>query len=64
VVVIEDYQGQSSTDAYGIGEPATMATSAAIANAFYNATGVRMRQLPMTPSAVLAALGKNRSVLA
>ena len=63
--MIEDYQGGAfSTDAYGIGEPATMATSAAIANAYYNATGVRMRQLPMTPSAVLAALGKNRSVLA
>jgi xanthine dehydrogenase YagR molybdenum-binding subunit len=64
VVVIEDYQGESSTDAYGIGEPATMATSAAIANAFYNATGVRMRQLPMTPSSILAALGNNGSVQA
>jgi xanthine dehydrogenase YagR molybdenum-binding subunit len=64
VLVIEDYQGQSSTDAYGIGEPATMATPAAIANAFYNATGVRLRQLPMTPSLVLGALGNNGSVLA
>ncbi len=64
VMVIQDYQGQSSTDAYGIGEPATMATSAALANAFYNATGVRIRQLPMTPSSVFAALGKNRSELA
>jgi xanthine dehydrogenase YagR molybdenum-binding subunit len=64
IFVIEDYQGQSSTDAYGIGEPATMATSAAIANAFYNATGVRIRQLPMTPSNVFAALGKNGSVVA
>jgi xanthine dehydrogenase YagR molybdenum-binding subunit len=63
VIVIEDYQGQSSTDAYGIGEPATMATAAAIANAFYNATGVRIRQLPMTPANVLAALSKNGSAL-
>jgi xanthine dehydrogenase YagR molybdenum-binding subunit len=63
VLVIEDYQGQSSTDAYGIGEPATMATSAAIANAFYNATGVRMRRLPMTPSNIFAALGNSRSAL-
>jgi xanthine dehydrogenase YagR molybdenum-binding subunit len=62
VVVIEDYQGDSSTDAYGIGEPATVATPAAIANAFYNATGVRMRQLPMTPANVLAALGNKGSV--
>ncbi len=64
VVVIQDYQGQSSTDAYGIGEPATMATSAAIANAFYNATGVRIRQLPMTPANIFAALGNNGSVVA
>ena len=32
--------------------------AAAIGNAFYNATGVRMRSIPMTPSNVLAALGK------
>jgi xanthine dehydrogenase YagR molybdenum-binding subunit len=64
VLVIQDYQGQSSTDAYGIGEPATMATSAAIANAFYNATGVRIRKLPMTPANVFAALGTNGSVVA
>ena len=31
--------------------------AAAIGNAFYNATGVRMRKIPMTPYNVLAALG-------
>jgi xanthine dehydrogenase YagR molybdenum-binding subunit len=55
---IEDYIARSSTDAGGIGEPATIPTSAAIANAFYNATGVRLRDLPMNPPRVLAALGK------
>ncbi len=40
----------------GIGEPPTIPTSAAIANAVYNAIGVRMRQLPMTPDRVLNAL--------
>jgi xanthine dehydrogenase YagR molybdenum-binding subunit len=54
---VEHYLARSSTDAGGIGEPATIPTSAAIANAFYNATGVRMRELPMTPARVLAALG-------
>jgi xanthine dehydrogenase YagR molybdenum-binding subunit len=54
--VIEDYLALSSTDASGIGEPSTIPTSAAIANAFYNATGVRMRRLPMTPANVLDAL--------
>jgi xanthine dehydrogenase YagR molybdenum-binding subunit len=55
---IEDYLARSSTDAGGIGEPATIPTSAAIANAFYNATGVRVRELPMTARRVLTALGK------
>ncbi|HUK65840.1 MAG TPA: xanthine dehydrogenase family protein molybdopterin-binding subunit [Anaeromyxobacteraceae bacterium] len=56
VVLIEDYHGTSSTDARGIAEPANIATAAAIANAFYNATGVRIRELPMNPRRVLAAL--------
>jgi xanthine dehydrogenase YagR molybdenum-binding subunit len=56
VVLIEQYAGRSSTDAQGIGEPANIATAAAIANAFYNATGKRIRRLPMTPAHVLAAL--------
>ena len=34
-----------------------IATAAAIANAVYNAIGVRMRSLPMTPAKVLHALG-------
>lgn len=57
VQIIEQYFGLSSTDAGGIGEPAKIATAAAVANAFYNATGVRIRELPIRPAAVLAALG-------
>ena len=56
VVALENYQGQSATDAYGIAEPANIATAPAIANAVFNAIGVRLRSLPMTPAAVLAAL--------
>ncbi|MBX7151235.1 xanthine dehydrogenase family protein molybdopterin-binding subunit [bacterium] len=55
-VIIDVNNGQSSTGAMGIGEPATVPTAAAIANAFYHATGVRVRELPMTPAAVLKAL--------
>ncbi|MDR3418453.1 MAG: xanthine dehydrogenase family protein molybdopterin-binding subunit [Nevskia sp.] len=58
VAVLENYQGQSATDAYGIAEPSNIATAPAIANAVYNAIGVRLRTTPMTPAAVLAALGK------
>jgi xanthine dehydrogenase YagR molybdenum-binding subunit len=58
LILLENYQGTSATDAYGIAEPANIATAPAIANAVYNAIGVRVRQLPMTPATVLAALGR------
>ena len=61
VVTIENYQGFSSTDAYGVAEPATIATAPAIANAIYNAIGVRLRALPMNRSAILAALAAGRT---
>lgn len=44
----------------GIGEPATIPTAAAIANAVANALGVRVSNLPITPQRVLAALGKDK----
>lgn len=61
VLLIEDYQGRSNTDAFGVAEACNVPTAPAVANAFYNATGVRMRALPMNPRSVLAALGKVRS---
>jgi xanthine dehydrogenase YagR molybdenum-binding subunit len=57
-VILEEYRAESATDAYGIAEPSNIATAPAIANAVYNAIGIRLRCLPMTPAAVLAALGK------
>ena len=64
VHVIENILGLSSTDAGGIGEPSKIPTAAAVANAVYNATGVRVRQLPMRPATVLAALGKVKGMTA
>lgn len=58
VVLLEEYHGRSSTDAGGIGEPATVPTAAAVANAVYNAIGARVRELPMTPARVLNALAQ------
>jgi nicotinate dehydrogenase subunit B len=40
----------------GSGEPTTAAVAAAIANAFFDATGVRLFQAPMTPARVRSAL--------
>ena len=45
----------------GAGEEVMGATGAAIANAFFNATGVRLRQYPMTPERVKAALAAART---
>lgn len=42
----------------GIGEPPTIPTAAAIANAVCNAIGVRVGTTPITPRKVLEALGK------
>jgi xanthine dehydrogenase YagR molybdenum-binding subunit len=56
VHLLEQHGGHSSTDARGVAEPANVATAAALANAFYNATGKRIRKLPMSPANVLAVL--------
>ncbi len=46
----------SRVGAKGVGEPAHIPTAAAIANAVYNAIGVRIKSLPITPDKVLNAL--------
>jgi nicotinate dehydrogenase subunit B len=42
--------------ATGAGEEAQPATVGALANAFFDATGVRLREAPMTPGRVRAVL--------
>jgi CO/xanthine dehydrogenase Mo-binding subunit len=42
--------------ALGAGEPSTTTTAAAVANAIFDATGARLRQVPFTPHRVKAAL--------
>jgi isoquinoline 1-oxidoreductase len=44
----------------GAGEPAMSVVAPAIANAIFNAVGVRVRDLPITPAKVLAALKKKK----
>jgi nicotinate dehydrogenase subunit B len=43
--------------AVGAGEPSTVTTAAAVANAIFDATGARLRQIPFTPARVKVALG-------
>jgi CO/xanthine dehydrogenase Mo-binding subunit len=42
--------------ALGAGEPATITTAAAVANAIFDATGARLRQIPFTPERVIESL--------
>jgi len=53
--------GVNNTHSVGIGEPSTVPTAAAIANAVSHAIGARIRSLPITPESVLAALDAKRS---
>src|SRR6185437_14011238 len=46
----------------GVGESATVPSAAAIANAIYDATGVRFRELPFTPERILKGLREGQSV--
>ncbi|MBN1300100.1 MAG: xanthine dehydrogenase family protein molybdopterin-binding subunit [Melioribacteraceae bacterium] len=54
VIIVSEGDDQiSAIGAKGIGEPAIIPTAGAIANAVYNATGVRIRTLPITPDKIL-----------
>jgi CO/xanthine dehydrogenase Mo-binding subunit len=55
-VLVEGYPGMGPYGAKGIGEVPCLPPPAAVANAIYNAVGVRVRTLPLTPERVLRAL--------
>jgi CO/xanthine dehydrogenase Mo-binding subunit len=47
---------ESAADSLGAGEASIGPTAAAIANAVFNALGVRVRELPLTPERIIAAI--------
>jgi CO/xanthine dehydrogenase Mo-binding subunit len=55
-VIVETEDEAGPFGAKGIGEPGLVPTAPAIANAIYDAVGVRLRALPMKPEAVLEAI--------
>ncbi len=57
-VMMSVANGHSSTPAAGLGEPPAVAAPAAVANAVFHALGAPVRQLPITPDKVLAALAR------
>lgn len=62
VKICNTYEPSGPFGAKGIGESALASVQAAIANAVYNATGIRFTHLPITPEVMLNAI-KNREVL-
>jgi len=54
--VLETYDKEGPFGAKGIGEPGCVPTAPAIANAVYDAIGMRLKDVPLTPERVLAAL--------
>jgi xanthine dehydrogenase molybdenum-binding subunit len=58
--VFETPDEEGPFGAKGIGEPGCVPTAPAIANAIYDAVGVRITNLPITPEKVLAAIKEKR----
>ena len=57
-VLLEVWRGGGEYGACGIGEGTLTCTPRAVANAIYNAIGVRVDEIPITPQKILLALGK------
>ena len=57
-ILLEVWEGAGVYPACGIGESVTTCAPCAIANAVYNAIGVRIDELPITPDKVLRAIGR------
>jgi xanthine dehydrogenase molybdenum-binding subunit len=56
ITCLETIDPEGPAGAKGVGEAPAICTAAAIANALYNATGVRFTRLPLTPENVLRTL--------
>lgn len=58
-IELQDSQA-NTTGAKGLGEPVTIPTAAAVANAVFHATGLRVTETPMSPMRLCALLQKER----
>lgn len=60
VYIINKPDPKGPFGAKGVGEPGMVGIAPAIANAIYDAVGVRMRDLPITPEKLLKALSEKK----
>ncbi|MEW6524179.1 MAG: hypothetical protein AB1445_11550 [Bacillota bacterium] len=59
-IIVESLEPDGPFGAKGVGEVGTVTVAGAIANAVYNATGIRIRDLPITPDKIIAAFQVRR----
>jgi carbon-monoxide dehydrogenase large subunit len=59
IFFVEEPHPEGPYGAKGLAEPATAPTAAAIGNAIFNATGIRIREVPLTVEKIQMALEKN-----
>jgi CO/xanthine dehydrogenase Mo-binding subunit len=57
-IIVESYDSSGPYGAKSVGEMSIIPPGAAVANAVYDAVGVRIRELPITPDKVLTALAR------
>lgn len=60
-ILFENGNGPGPYGAKGMGESGLLTVPSAISNALFNATGVRLKELPLTPETVWRALYEKRS---
>jgi xanthine dehydrogenase YagR molybdenum-binding subunit len=60
-IILMDEPENRARGVIGIGEPPTVSTSAAIANAVRNATGATVRSLPLHPHKILQAIEQEKA---
>jgi CO/xanthine dehydrogenase Mo-binding subunit len=59
-IIVEAQHREGPFGAKGVGEPAAGATAPAIANAIFDAVGIRIKDLPITAEKVWAALKEKK----
>lgn len=59
-IIVEDPESTSPYGAKGIGEPVMIPIAPAILNAIYDAIGVRIKELPVTPERLIKAIKENK----
>ena len=61
VGLVEPIDPTGPFGAKGVGEPSTLGVAPAIANAIYDAVGIRFTEIPITPEKVFRAMRRGES---